>query len=264
MDIEGSVALVTGTTSGIGHALALALAERGASVILAARTLEPSNRRPSSLVETRDEIQAAGGEALAVACDLSEPESIAHLIAEALAWKGHVDLLVNNAAYMGKDTYAPLDALTLKSWNRQFAVNVTASMLLTQGLVPSMRLTGGGVIVNITSRNGELQEGVVPGIVYPTTKAALNRLTIVLARELRADGIAVFALDPGYVRTEIAEKAAEFSNMNIDNAHSIAEPIRVLFELIGRDASEVTSRIWGTVAGQPPVLRHDGRDAASA
>jgi citronellol/citronellal dehydrogenase len=261
MQLEGRVALVTGASRGIGHEIALALAEHGASLVIAARTLEPGGRMAGSLSETATAIRAAGADVLAVTCDLNDVEHVDELAEAALAWKGHVDVLVNNAAFLGRATFHSVDELTLVNWQRQLNVNVTAPFLLVKALVPSMRAAGGGVIVNLTSNAGEPYEGIVPGIPYGATKAALNRLTIALARDLRDDGIAVFAVDPGHVRTEVAEQAAEHPGWEIDieDAHTPAVAAVAVRELIERDADDVSARIFEAMTGRPPLMRHDGR-----
>jgi NAD(P)-dependent dehydrogenase (short-subunit alcohol dehydrogenase family) len=266
MQLDGRVGLVTGASRGIGRATALALAERGAAVVVAARTVRPGGRLSGSLAETVADIVDAGGEAFSIACDLNDDSSVTDLAAAALAWKGHVDVLVNNAAYLGKATFHTLDELTLANWNRQLNVNVTAPLLLAQEIVPTMRKAGAGVIVNITSAAAELEEGDVPGISYGTTKAALNRLTMALARDLRPDHIAVFAVDPGYVRTEIAEQAAENGAWSIDinDAHLPAVSAAAIADLVERDLDEVSGRVWCAVGAGPPLMRHDGRDGLAS
>jgi citronellol/citronellal dehydrogenase len=267
MELDGGVALVTGASRGIGRAIALALAERGVPVVIAARTLQPgSGRLAGSLAETADAIHAVGGEAFPVACDLNDVDHVGDLAAAAIGWKGRVDVLVNNAAFLGKATFDSLDELSLANWQRQVNVNVTAPLLLAKALVPGMRAAGAGVIVNITSAAGDLYEGNVPGVAYGTTKAALNRLTLALARDLRADGIAVLAVDPGHVRTEIAEQAAQHPGweIDIDAAHPPEVAAAVVTELMQRDGAHVSGRIWVAVKGKPPVLRHDGRGEGSA
>jgi len=100
MQLAGHVALVTGASRGIGRATALALGHRRAAVIVAARTLKPGGRLPGSLDETVQALRAAGADALAVGCDLGDPDSVAQLAETALRWQGHVDVLVNNAAFL--------------------------------------------------------------------------------------------------------------------------------------------------------------------
>lgn len=117
------------------------------------------------------------------------------------------------------------------------------------------------MIANVTSSAADLIEGDVPGIAYGATKAALNRLTLALARDLRPDGISVFAVDPGYVRTEVAEQAATHPGWDIDigEAHPPEVAARAIAELVERDGDEVSGRFWLAVRGQPPTLTHDGR-----
>lgn len=261
MQLAGHVALVTGASRGIGRATALALGRRGAAVIVAARTLRPGGRVPGSLDETVQALRAAGADALPVVCDLGDPDSVAQLAGTALGWRGQVDVLVNNAAFLGKATFHPLDELSLVNWQRQLNINVTAPLALSKALVPAMRASGAGVIVNVTSSAADLVEGDVPGIAYGATKAALNRLTLALARDLRPDGVTVFAVDPGYVRTEVAEQAASHPGWDIDigTAHSPQVAGDALAELVERDGDSVSGRFWRVAGGQPPVLAHDGR-----
>jgi NAD(P)-dependent dehydrogenase (short-subunit alcohol dehydrogenase family) len=261
MQLSGRVALVTGASRGIGRATALALGGRGAAVVLAARSLDPGGRLPGSLQETARALRAAGAEALPVRCDLADPDGIAQLAETALRWRGHVDVLVNNAAFLGTATFHQLDELSLVNWQRQLNVNVTAPLALCKALAPAMRSHGGGVIVNITSSAADMAEGDVPGIAYGATKAALNRLTLALARDLRPAGIAVFAVDPGYVRTEVAERAAAHPGWDIDieTAHPPEVAASAIAELVERNGDDVSGRFWRAAGGQAPALTHDGR-----
>lgn len=260
MEIRGKVALVTGASRGVGHAIAVELARRGADLILAARSLDraPGGVR-GTLAETAAEVKELGREAHVVRADLSQTDSLAELADEALAWRGRVDVLVNNAAFLGRAAYHSLDEMELKNWLRQLAVNITAPMLLAKYLTPSMRGVGGGVIVNITSGASLIGEYTVPGIAYGPTKAALDRLTTLLARDLRPDGIAVFAVDPGYTRTQAAEETAESVGLDVSDAHDPSVPAAIVADLVEADIEVSTGRVFKTVAGQGPLLMADFR-----
>lgn len=203
--LDGKVALVTGSTRGIGRVVAHQLAKRGAKVVITGRTLEPRERGYGSIRKTEDEIRAAGGEVVGVQADLSEPDEVVRLADKVLARFGGCDLLVNNAADLGRAASHSLEQIELASWDRQFAVNVTAPMLLCQRLVPSMRARGGGRIVNVTSGAGDYNAdpGQVPGLAYPATKAALNLMSQRLMRDLRPDNIAVVLMCPGFTASEV-------------------------------------------------------------
>lgn len=258
MKLAGRVALVTGASRGVGQATALELARRGADLVIAARTVsDPVPGMPGTLAETADAARALGREVEVVAADLNDPASVSHLAEEALSWKGRVDVLVNNAAFLGRAAYHNLDELELKNFVRQFQVNVTAPFILSKALVPSMRASGGGVIVNVTSGAGIIGQYDTPGITYGSTKAALNRLTTLLARDLRADNIAVFAVDPSYTRTALVEQTAEQVGLDASLAHPPEVPARVIATLIEADIDRTTGRIFKTVEGKHPVLMAD-------
>jgi NAD(P)-dependent dehydrogenase (short-subunit alcohol dehydrogenase family) len=259
MKLDGAVALVTGATRGVGRALAVELARAGADIIIAGRTAAPGGRLAGSLDETGDAIGAQGRASYPVAGDLNVTDDVERLADEALAWRGRVDVLVNNAAFLGRAAYDSLDDLSLVNWERQISVNLTAPFLLTKLLAPSMRAQRSGAIVNLVSAAGDLFEGTLPGLVYGPSKAALSRLTLALSRELGPSGVTVFAVEPGYVRTEIAEQAAAASNMNIDDAHPPETPARAIVELLERPGSDVAGRIFGVETDRPPILLHDGR-----
>jgi NAD(P)-dependent dehydrogenase (short-subunit alcohol dehydrogenase family) len=258
MKVAGRVALVTGASRGVGQATAWELARRGADLVLAARTVETARAgMPGTLQETAQGVEAAGREVLVVGADLNDPVSVESLADQALAWRGRVDVLVNNAAFLGRAAYHSLDELELKNFVRQFNVNVTAPFILTKALVPPMRAAGAGVIANITSGAGLIGAYETPGITYGTTKAALNRLSTLLARDLRPDRIAVFAVDPGYTRTVLAEQTAAEVGLDASTAHLPEVPARVIADLIEGDLDVTTGRVFKTVAGKRPLLMAD-------
>jgi NAD(P)-dependent dehydrogenase (short-subunit alcohol dehydrogenase family) len=259
MELDGKVALVTGASRGVGQATAIELARRGADVVLAARTVsDPIPGMPGTLAETADAVRAVGREALTVPADLNDMEAVEHLAEAALDWKHHVDVIVNNAAFLGRAAYHNLDELSFKNFERQFRVNVFAPFLLTKLLAPAMRANG-GVIVNVTSGAGLVGEYTVPGITYGPTKAALNRLSTLLARDLGPDGIAVFAIDPGFTLTALVEQTSEQAGTDVSTAHSPEVPATAIADLIEADTAESTGRIFKAVAGHRPYLVLDSR-----
>jgi len=187
--LAGRVALVTGASQGIGRACALALAEAGASVALAARN-------EAKLAEVAAEIAAAGGVAHPFALDLSSEESIQACAKAVIAQLGKVEILVNNAGITR-------DTLTLrmkrKDWDDVLATNLTGAFLMTQAVMGSMLKARWGRIINITSVVG--QTGQAGQANYAASKAGLIGLTRSLARELASRTITVNAVAPGFIET---------------------------------------------------------------
>jgi NAD(P)-dependent dehydrogenase (short-subunit alcohol dehydrogenase family) len=262
MDLKGRTALVTGASRGVGQAISLELARRGADVILAARTVsDPIPGMAGTLAETAAQVEALGQRAHVVAADLTDTTSVERLAEQALAWRGGVDVLVNNAAFLGRAAYHNLDELELKNFVRQITVNVVAPFILTKALVPAMRAAGGGVIGNVTSGSGIIGQYEVPGITYGTTKAALNRLTTLLARDLAQDHIVVFALDPSYTRTVLAEQTAGQVGMDISAAHEPEVPAKAFADLVEGDPAVVSGRVFQAKKGRRPLLMADSHAA---
>lgn len=195
------MALVTGSSRGLGKAIAQRLAAEGATVALTARTMEPNPKYQGALQQTRDEIAAAGGSAIAVQADLSKPEDRERLIADVVGTVGAPDILVNNAAVT---FLRPLDDFPERRVRLMMEMHVLGPLHLTQLAIPAMRGHGRGWILNVTSVGGDLPPGPpfsdferTAGFgIYGTVKAALNRLTKSLAAELYDDGIAVNAAAP--------------------------------------------------------------------
>ena len=232
--LAGKVAVVTGASRGIGKQTCLVLAELGASLVLASRTGEPRERTPGTLHDTADAIRAGGGDALVVKTDLAEQADLERLIAVTLERHSHIDILVNNAAYtVGKALWAHVPELTREQWEKGFAVNVTAPLMLIEGFWKSMQANGGGVVVNVTSSAANLQPldasirlpgSTLPdnGPLYGASKAALDRMANVIAGEGAPHNIAVINLEPGFVLTETMEQT--FMETGVDGAAMGAIP----------------------------------------
>lgn len=205
MELADRVVVVTGASRGIGKGLARGLAARGARVVCAARSVSgQGGELPGTIHDTVAEIEAGGGTALAVRCDIGEPDDLERLVESTVANFGRVDVLVNNAMASTRTTFA---ASTVDDWDESMRVNVRSLYLLCKLVVPRMAETGGGSIVNVSSGGAghESTPFMPPGYVfYAVAKAAMERFSTALAPELRDLGITVNALRPGAVKTELA------------------------------------------------------------
>ena len=189
-NLARKVALVTGASKGIGAAIARELAERGAAVAV---NYSGSKAAAEKIVS---EIEAAGGKAIALQADLSNPTSAAPL-ANAVADKlGPIDILVNNA---GVYEFSPLEQITPEHFHKQFNLNVLGLLMITQAAVTRFNPAGGSII-NIGSVVGKMAPPM--GAVYSATKGAVDTITVALSKELGPKKIRVNALNPGLIETE--------------------------------------------------------------
>jgi NAD(P)-dependent dehydrogenase (short-subunit alcohol dehydrogenase family) len=185
----GQTAIVTGAGSGLGAAIARALAGGGAHCVLA-------GRRPGTLAETAAGIRAAGGQATVAPADVTQPAQVERLAAAALAVVGRIDLLVNAA---GIFRLAPFEETSLEFFDTTLAVNLRGAFLCCRAVWPHMRQAGGGQIANLSSVAAvRAFEG---NTAYAASKAGLNGLSGVLALEGRAYNIRVFAICPAATDT---------------------------------------------------------------
>jgi NAD(P)-dependent dehydrogenase (short-subunit alcohol dehydrogenase family) len=211
--LTGKVALVTGGSRGIGHAIAVELAELGADVAVTARTVTPRDDDLTGTThETTATIEAAGAKALAVGADLRVPADRDRVVAEVLSAFGRIDILVNNAADTGDNVFRGFWETTPEEWAAQFDLNLHAQYSLMRSCAPSMRDNGGGLIVNLgsmrdipeglTGMGGKITEDIRLGAAYPTSKVAIFAMSTLIAQELAESGIAVVTMNPGGAATE--------------------------------------------------------------
>ena len=204
--LDGRIAIVTGASRGIGEEIANLFAQEGARVVCAARTLNEGDHRllSGSLSRTVSKIEDAGGQASAVAVDVSNEEDCQRLVDTAKVTFGTVDILVNDAALT---YYKPIVDYNVKHWIKAFAVNLHGPFMLSKLVLPGMLELRRGSIVNISSGSA-IGPGRAPfkdarpvngGTMYGATKAALERFTQGLAQEVATHNIAVTALSPSQV-----------------------------------------------------------------
>ncbi len=217
MDLKDKVAVITGSSMGIGKAMAEILADEGCHIVCAARSAAKLDRVAAG-------IRAKGRRALAVETDVADRESVERMTAGAMKEFGRIDILINNAggpvagaAYpleRSDDFFDIMEKLTLSNitpddWNRIFNINFYGAVYCTQAVLPIMKAQGSGHIINISSKAGKIHADVVPGMIaYASAKGALSRFTEVLAFELMCEvsPVRVNAISPGNVAVTMHEK----------------------------------------------------------
>ena len=192
MKLDGKVAIVTGSSSGIGHGVAVALAQEGAAVIIN----YPAMSQADAGGAVRDEITRAGGRAIAVQADVAVEADVERLCAAALEAFGAVDILVNNA---GVATAAPVHEMAVDQWDRVIGVHLRGTFLMTRRVLPGMYARGFGRIVNTAS---QLAYKGAPGFShYTAAKGAIISFTRSVALECGARGVTINCVAPGATRT---------------------------------------------------------------
>lgn len=191
LNLEGKVAVVTGAGDGIGRGCAEILANAGASVVVSDLSMEKARA-------VADEINAAGGKAVAAACNVLEDADRVRLIETAKAKFGSVNILVNNAGLGGGGKENPFN-IDIAYAERIFGINVFAPLRLSQLAVPLMKESGYGSIINITSMSAVNKEANMS--IYASSKAALNHLAANLAYDFGPYGVRINNVGPGATRT---------------------------------------------------------------
>jgi NAD(P)-dependent dehydrogenase (short-subunit alcohol dehydrogenase family) len=262
--LEGRVAFVTGASRGIGQAIAELFAAEGARVACCARTLDEGDHKllEGSLRRTVEKIRAAGGEAIALPCDVSEWEACERAVAETRRQLGPLDVLVNNAALTW---FIPIADYPLSKWHRSLAVNFHAPFYLAKLALADMLPRKRGAIVNVSSGaaigpgRGPYPEAVQRFLrgatLYGAEKAALERFTQGLACEVFADGVSVTCVSPSQV---VATPGAVHHHLAEDENDPRAEPVAFMARAALLLATEPCEKISGRVTYSQEILREYG------
>lgn len=263
LGLAGKVCVVTGASRGIGFESARRLCAEGASVLLVARS---SERLEAAVARC----QAAGGRAVALACDVTDADAGERMLAAARDGLGEPDVLVNNA---GGARWRDLDDVPDEDWRAAWEVNVMASHRAMRALVPGMRARGWGRVVNVSSTAGKRPSANMPE--YSVTKAAQLSLSRLWADRCAADGVLVNAICPGPTKSELwvgegglAEQSAELSGLAdaaaaleksgagrpIGRMAEVDEIAPAIVFLCSERASYVAGAAWGVDGGTVQII----------
>lgn len=231
-NLSEQVVLITGASAGIGAALAILLAQRFLAIrlVLAARNVQ-------KLEQVADLCRKAGAEVLVVPTDLEKVEQVENLAKTAIAHFGKVDALVNNAGY---GQMGPVELIPHQAVEKQFKTNVIGPLALIRALVPVMRESGSGRIINISSLGGRLAFPF--GGMYSASKFAIEALSDSLRMELEPFNIKVSVIEPGPVSTEFFDVAAQAVEETVATPENT--PYRAAFERLKGLEQRTSSRAW--------------------
>jgi 3-oxoacyl-[acyl-carrier protein] reductase len=198
MKLKGKVALVTGSARGIGRAISLALAEKGANIAVNDVDIKGAE-------EVAKQISSMGRRAKAIKADISNLKEVKRMVQEAFAFFGRIDILINNAGIIRRGS---LEDHSEEDWDKVIAVNLKGTFNCAKEIVPLMKKQGYGKIVNISSVVGKVGD-IASAPSYGASKGAINAFTKSLARELAPYGINVNAVAPHAIETEMSAEWSE-------------------------------------------------------
>ncbi|MDK1021412.1 MAG: SDR family NAD(P)-dependent oxidoreductase [Candidatus Hydrogenedentes bacterium] len=258
--LDGKSAIVTGASRGIGAEIARLFAKEGAQTVCAARTLHKGDHQlEGSLEETVQDIESEGGEATAVAVNISMPEDCEKLVQTAIDTYGKVDILVNNAALT---YFIPIKDYPLNRWMRSWAVNFHAPFILSQLALKDMIPRHSGSIVNISSgaaigpgRGPYTAPSSLGGTCYGAEKAALERFSQGLAHEVYEDGISVTCVSPSLV---VPTPGTIYHNLVTGPDDPRGEPVELMAKATLLLATEDLSKVSGRVTYSQQILKEFG------
>ena len=242
MSLAGKVVVVTGSTSGIGLAIATACARHGASVVV-------SSRRPQAVADTVAGLENEGLNASGVPADVSDPGQVRTLFDHAIETFGHIDVWVNNAGLSGG--YRPLDEFTTEDIRAIVDVNIAGVMFGCRLVIPYFIERGGGIVFNLAGR-GSRGDAAPFGAAYAATKAAVTNLTKSLAAENVDQPVSIHQVMPGMVKTGFFEDIEVSPSLrdSASNIELVLDAIGVPAEEVGEVVAKAAAQDPGRVTGK--------------
>lgn len=196
--LDGRTAIITGAGQGIGKAVSILLAKKGALVVIADIHFENAQK-------VAEEIRNTGGRAIPLKTDVSNVNEIKQMVEETVKEYGRVDILVNNAGILHK---TPIEEITEEEWDRIMAVNLKSVFFATQQVIPYMKANRAGRIINLSSLAGRMG-GYANVVAYAASKAGIIGLTMAIARRVAEYNITVNAVAPGTTETDIIKQLSD-------------------------------------------------------
>lgn len=243
--VTGKVALVTGSGRGIGKAIALTLAERGADIVI--NDLDMDNA-----VQTVEEIKALGRKAIAVKADVSNEAEVEEMVKECMNQFGKIDILVNNAGLISTKL---LQETTVEDWDRIISINLKGVFLCTKAVYPYMMDQMSGKIINIASVAGKRGGGLFGKSAYSASKGGVISFTKAVAREAGEYGINVNAVTPGFTDTEMVkgmshdQKESVVNSIPLRRAGKPADIAKAVCFLASNDSDYISGEIMDVDGG---------------
>jgi len=238
--LDGHVAIVTGASRGVGKGIALGLGEAGATVYVTGRSLK-AGRIPGTIGETAEEVTALGGKGIAVQCDHSDDAQTKAVFERVSKETGRLDILVNNAfAIPDGRLHGSFWELPISQWDLIHDVGLRSHYVASVFAAPTMIAAKKGLIVNVSSFGAKVY---AISVAYGTGKAALDRMTRDMGRELSSHGVAVVSIWPGVVKTE----------------RLAIEPERLGYDPKGGESAQLSGRAVAALATDPKLIERTGQ-----
>ncbi|MHB8106948.1 MAG: SDR family NAD(P)-dependent oxidoreductase [Candidatus Cryosericum sp.] len=241
MRLQNKVIVITGSTRGIGRAIAIACAREGASIVISSRSAE-------AVQKTVNEMKTQGFGSSGIICDVTVPGALRELLRYAVTTFGKVDVWINNAGL--SSGYRPLDEMSPDEIARVVATNVTALATGCSIVIPWMRTHGGGIVINMSGRGGKGEPSPWTAL-YAATKAAVTSLTRSLAAENKSSNVSIHAVIPGMVATDFYSNIPTSPRCSgeLDNLPLVLDAFGVPLDVVGQGFVDIAAQEPGRETG---------------